>query len=1032
MFLVFIAGAPAPAGVALRSDRGAEVAASGDGAGRLELPAGTHTLTLVLPPGTVPNQSEQKLIPAGKVVVPAGGSTQLLVNLDEKGEPTSIDVEGETAEPTEAEAAAEATEQAVVVQGTIRGRVISDDKKEPIEGVLVLVPGVETETRTDADGRFELKVPSGTQSVSAIHTKFSTQTQGGVEVPPEGVVEINISLTPAATQLDDVVVTAPHIKGGVASELSKRRESVAVQDSLGSADIAKTGDGSASSASKRIVGASIVGGQFLFVRGLGGRYSNVRLNGVPLPSTDPDLPGFQLDLFPTSLLASLTIAKTFTPDIPGDFAGGSMNIETKAFPEEFTLTLGVSTSYNTETTGRDILGSQGGETDWLGTDDGGRALPDEVPEEKLVKCRTRAGQDPPEGCLTPEEIVELSQAFPNTWKLVKQTAYPNLGVSASVGNTFDLGGAGKLGFLLTGGYKYGFESYVEKVTKVTLQGTGDEAEVTAVDTLNNRVGEQEALMGALGTIGYSPVENHDISVVSLITRNGVDKTTQLSGRSEEESTYIERTNFGFVQRELFFNQLLGNHRDLGDMLTIAWQLNTATIGRDQPDTRSVLYAEGQSGLAYRPDVSAPGERLYSELEQTDYGGGLDLTLEPIEKLIGKAGYMGRTADRRFAARRFRPVAGTSPEAIETRTLPPEEFFDPDNAGTGWELSEQTRETDGFTAEQQLHAVYGMVQLPVLDWLLATGGLRLERFEHSIEAFTPYRVTAASEMAEEVEMDAEEDQRLRGSDLYTDYLPAGGLIFNLSESMGIRAAYGGTVARPQIKELAPFTTDDYVRRRSIKGNPNLERTYIHNLDLRWEMFPTPTQVFAVSVFYKIFQDPIESVILDTNGNITFENIAGADNYGVELEARIGLDVITDTLTDFSVLSNLALIQSQVRLTDEQKRSATSQERPLAGQSPYVANLGLGWEPEWVGLSAFCFYNVFGRRISDVGRQGMPDEYEEAFHSIEANVNYEFFDHFNVSVSGSNLLFAEERYTQGDVTTVRVDKGATFGLSLGYEY
>jgi hypothetical protein len=174
------------------------------------------------------------------------------------------------------------------------------------------------------------------------------------------------------------VVTAPHIKGGVASELSKRRESVAVQDSLGSADIAKTGDGSASSASKRIVGASIVGGQFLFVRGLGGRYSNVRLNGVPLPSTDPDLPGFQLDLFPTSLLSSLTIAKKFTPDIPGDFAGGSMNIETKAFPEQFTLTLGVSASYNTETTGRDILASEGGQDDWLGRDDGGRALPSEA------------------------------------------------------------------------------------------------------------------------------------------------------------------------------------------------------------------------------------------------------------------------------------------------------------------------------------------------------------------------------------------------------------------------------------------------------------------------------------------------------------------------------------------------------------------------------------------------------------------------------------------------------------------------------
>src|SRR5690606_17877751 len=237
-----------------------------------------------------------------------------------------------------------------------------------------------------------------------------------------------------------VVITAPHIKGGVASVLSERRQATSVQDALGAEDIAKSPDGSASSATRRIVGASIVGGQFLFVRGLGGRYSNTRLNGVPLPSTDPDLPGFQLDLFPTSLLSGLTVSKTFSADIPGDFAGGSLNVETRTFPEEFMLRLSASGTYNTETTGRSIPTYEGEATDYVGFDDGTRPLPEAVPEERMVVTRTAS--------FTGDDIGEFSTLFPNKWELLDSAAYPNLGLGFSVGDTLGLG-TGKLGYYFT-------------------------------------------------------------------------------------------------------------------------------------------------------------------------------------------------------------------------------------------------------------------------------------------------------------------------------------------------------------------------------------------------------------------------------------------------------------------------------------------------------------------------------------------------------------------------------------------------------
>jgi outer membrane receptor protein involved in Fe transport len=518
----------------------------------------------------------------------------------------------------------------------------------------------------------------------------------------------------------------------------------------------------------------------------------------------------------------------------------------------------------------------------------------------------------------------------------------------------------------------------------------------------------------------------------LLTQNGVDKTSLLSGLSEEEGAPTRRTTFNFVHRQLGFYQLLGKHRDLGGFLNIDWQLNTARIGRDQPDLRSIFYQENADGdFAWRSNAPAAGERLYSKLDQTDYGGGLDLTLKLSETASIKTGYMGRTTSRNFFARRFAPLlTGNAPEIVAATVAPPEQFLSQDNAGTIFTMQEKTQNTDAYVAGADLHAAYAMTTLPVLQWLRAVGGLRVEHFSHHIKAHSPFATLPTSAMM--VTTDTTDDEKLSAKRTETDYLPAAGLIFQLDDNMDVRTGYGGTVGRPQIKELAPFVTQDYVRRRTIKGNPDLERTYIHNFDVRWELFPVPTQVFAVSVFYKLFEHPIEGVLLDQNANITYENIAGADNYGAELEARVGLDALSNALTDFSVLSNLALIRSQVRLSDEQKRLATSQERPLAGQSPYVANLGLGWEPEWIGLSAFCFYNVFGRRIADTGKGGVPDEYEEAFHSVEANVNYEFFDHLTVSVSGSNLLFEKERFTQGGVTTLEADKGATFGLSVSYKY
>ncbi len=999
--VLFIQGHSGPLdGVAVQYQDDPPSLTNSEGAARLDVPEGKRCVRLSVPSNLVTGGAQHELC---ELLIVGDESTQVILTLDAAGQSV---LSSDVLAPGEAQAARQAEEKfsedmAEKPRGWVRGVVTSIDEKQPIAGARVFVRGVPVEATSDAAGRFELELPEGDYQLSVIHSKFSTLAQDGVAVKPEAETTLTLELSPSAAELDDFVVTAPFIAGGVASVMSERRKSASVTDALGSEDLAKSPDNSASSATRRIVGASIVGGQFLFVRGLGGRYSNVRLNGVPLPSTDPDLPGFQLDLFPASLLSSLTVVKTFSPEIPGDFAGGSLNVETRGFPEKLTLSASFGLTYNSETTAQNIPSYEGGGLDFLGMDDGTRALPDAVPDRAVINAE-----------FDREERAAIGRGFSNTWQPGTTAALPNATLGFSIGDTLDLGAGQKLSYLATAGYRHSYTHYSQTVTRVASQGSGDETELVVRENLEREVGQRQAQTGALATVSYEPTQQHRLAAVTLLTQNGEDTTSLLSGLAENENARIEDTQLVFIERRLLFNQLLGAHEQVADLFSMRWQLNTARTIRDQPDTRRTLYAERPNGLSFE-SATGSGERLYSNLEQTDFGGGLDLIFPFSAEAALKAGYLGRTADREFAARRLGvSFIGMSEDLL----LPPEQLLDPARSGELWLPDERTSVTDGFRADESLHAGYAMLELPIWGGLRAMGGVRLERFQQSIAIAPPIEVAGPP---------------VAGADrTESDYLPAASLVAALSEQMNLRAAYGGTVARPQMRELAPFLTPDFARRRVVRGNPELERTFIQNFDLRWELFPTPTEVFAISLFYKSFSEPIESVVYDQLGNITYQNIERATNFGAELEARVGLGQVSDSLESFNAFANLALIRSQVTLTEEQAVLATSRERPLAGQSPFVANIAFGYEPEDNPFSAFVFYNVFGRRIQDVGTNGLPDVFEEPFHSLDVTAFYQLGDAWALSLSAGNLLLQDQRITQGGLNFSRTRPGSNVGLKLSW--
>lgn len=930
------------------------------------------------PPAEEPAADED--VPAADEDVPAAAPEE---------EPT-----GEEEVPAEAPAAP---------RTGIAGRVIDAQTGEGMIEAPVLVVETNARTLTDLDGNFALELRPGRYTLRSYYDLYQPARVENVTVTRGQATRIEIRLTSDTAAVQEVVVTARADRATEATQLQVRRQAATVSDSISAQEIARSPDSTASESARRVVSATIVDGQYLFVRGLGGRYTSVVLNGVSLPSLDPDVPGVPLDLFPASLLTSMTVVKTFTPDMPGDFAGGLMVIDTRETPSALTLGANLTLGVNPRVTGREVLTYQGGDTDFWGFDDGTRDFPDAVPGQRVEGGRHG---------LSAEQVERIGESFPNLWQTRPTTALPNLGLGLTAGGTTMLGSR-RLGVLATAGFTHNTRFGQETIRRLRLEGEGNASTVTVREKFDQDVASDDVLWGALGTASFELAHDHEITAVGMFTRSATNSTSELTGRSDEESSDIRSTRLRWVERSLGFVQLLGDHQDLPLGARLRWQVSTSSGKRTEPDTRDLIYIEGPNGLQWR-EAPGSGEHFWSILDQTDWGAGMDLAI-PIREATVRIGGLGRTSDRAFVARRF--GFQSTGVAVEDLVLPPEQLFDAAHIGDDLRLRELTIPNDGYDAGQDLLAGFALVDTPLFEGLRLLGGARIESFHQEVTSSSPF----ASERDEA-------PPGTRRTD--TDVLPAAALVMQFSENLYARLAYGGTVARPQVRELSPFLYQDFTRRRTITGNPDLERTTIHNLDQRWELFPSESEVLAASVFYKSFKNPIEQVVVDQNGNITYENVASAANLGAEVEARVSFGRLTPALDAFSIGANLALIYSRVQLTPDQSRTVTNQERPLAGQSPYVANLSLGFSPRASRLSLQVYYNVAGRRIEDVGTLGLPDVYLEPVHSVDLALSWEPIAHLSLKLSAKNVLDQPTVLDQGGIEIRRVRPGPSFSLRLGW--
>ena len=905
---------------------------------------------------------------------------------------------------------------------TITGTVTDSDTEMPLPEVTIRVADTQIRVKTDGTGAFSLDLPIGTYRILANAPFYNTYTIPELEVKAEETPEpLQVLLTPQVVKLDAIKMPVQLSQSSERGLLEQRMRSSGIEDSISTEEISRLPASSAGEAIKRVTGVSIVGGRYVFVRGLGERYSNTLLNNVEIPSPEPNRRVVPMDIFPASLLASLQTVKTFSPDQPGGFAGGSVQVFTKDFPEDLTMSLSMSTGFNTQATGEEGLAYPGGDYDFLGFDDGSRALPSLIQDEAAEIPIRERGRFTTAG-FTSEKIQAFGQSFENVWTPERRPIPVNQGYKFSLGNSNTLLGKefGYLGVISYGNshsygtqvrnaYRIGLNRQLSPVTAYHVERSGNEVDWGTV--LNT-------------SLRFSP--QHQVSLRSLFTHTAEDETRTWEGFNADRNTDMESTRLRYVERQLFSGQLAGTHDFNFDEPSLAgpeqpnvameWRLTYSRAARDEPDTRENIYEDRGDGTFVFRDVTQSGSRFFFDLEDNEYNARIDWKVRVDTDGLFKFGGLLRDRARTFDVRRFRFLPSDQVDTTVNLSDPPEILFQSEHiAPRVFELRESTRSTDNYLADHNIYAGYLMLDLPLSAKWQVMSGVRLESSDQQVTTYDPFAATRR-----EIE-----------ANLQTlDWLPGLNVTYRIAERMNLRFAASRTITRPDFRELAPFEFTDFVGGRTILGNPDLERTQIDNFDFRWEAFPQIGGILAVSAFYKRFQKPIEQIVQpQAEVRITYENAEGAHNYGLELEARQNLGVLTDALRKFSINTNAALISSQVVLPED-IGIQTSTERPLQGQCPYIINLSVGYEdPNW-GISSALAYNIFGHRLSEVGNHGVPDVYEQPRGQLDVSFSRTVADYFKLSVSAKNLLDPYVHYKIGKATYLEYKLGRSFSLGISY--
>jgi outer membrane receptor protein involved in Fe transport len=921
--------------------------------------------------------------------------------------------------------------------GTIQGQIIDTTANEGVIGANVVIKGTTIGSSTDVEGKYLIpNVVAGTYTIVVSSIGYRSKEIDGVVVQAGKAITLNVKLTEESQQLQDVVVQAERETYSEISVISEIKLSQVVAVGVSGEQISKTQDSDGAAVLRRLPGISLFDERFIMVRGLGERYNAVLLNGALTPSTEVDVKSFSFDVIPSSVIDRMLVLKSGAPHLPGEYAGGIIQIFTKNAPDENFTSLSISGGYRLGTTFKDMLKYEGGSNDWLGFGSSTRRLPDNFPTQEQLG-----------GVGNPTLGASSAKQLSTTWLPTTFKASPDFKISLGLGRRFKIGSV-KISNLTSISYnntrqflqidrnRYGVFDFTTQKIKDDLFKYKDEQS------------NQTVRIGAIHNWSISLNKDHKIEFRNLFNQLGSTQTTFRQGDNFSNGQEYQNYSLYYENRSIYSGQLAGKHT-FGNS-SFDWLVGLSYTNRQEPDFRRVRTQRSIGSASDVPYVVPfanglsfqQNGRFFSNLNEYVYTNALNFEHKVKFKgseenpLIIKAGTYVERKNRNFNSR----VLTLNSANPGQSTVDVDFAFDPNNLRPDlYYIFDGTTPDYSYYASNTLYAGYASVNIPFNEkWNLITG-LRFEYNDQRLDSDAP--------------SDAGGGKLVKVKNQIASLLPSVNLSYNISDKMLLRAAYTSSINRPEFRELAPLLYYDFNQDLLVNGNDTLKTPKIYNVDLRWEFYPTPAEVIMIGAFYKRFVNPIETVPADaTNPTplLTFLNADYANSYGLEIEIRKSLASIIKTplFENISAVINASFIYNRVQLPKAVKNQIS--ERPMMNQSPYLINAGFYYNNEGADLQISLLYNVFGRRIfyaGDVsaiaGNVGFyPPAYEMPRNTIDLSIAKGLGEKVEVKFGVTDILNARYRFVQdsnrdGKITGIDSDlvsyrRGQNFSLSFKYNF
>jgi TonB-dependent receptor len=877
--------------------------------------------------------------------------------------------------------------------GSIKGKITDGETGEELIGATVQIAGTTRGAAADLDGNYQiLGLDAGTYTIVCSYISYESDTVKAVVVKEGQATTHDFIMGNAGIKMEEFVVVARANKGGNNYILNAKQESATLLDGISQKEISRGGDTDVAGAVKRVTGVTVEGGKYVYVRGLSDRYSKTLLNGAVIPSLDPRRNSVQMDLFPTTMIDNVAIYKTTSPELPGDFAGGLVNINTKDYPEDLNVVVAASLGYNTNATfNSDYATGNTGSKDWLGMDDGTRAIPDIVQNNEVAPqdlssydlARQDAGlsQSEWDGLNNTQRqeylrssrlernslLSQQTQSFNKDWKPVQKTPGMNQNYALSIGNKVDLFN-GQLGFNVGMNYKSQYEFYDDGITgRYKLTGNvSDVNSLTLLQKTTDTRGDETRMWSVLGNLTYLFNKNNQLGFVYMYNQNGQNSGRYQNGvkPDDDPNMFINIYQTQYIQRDMSNMQLKGNHTipALGS-LAINWVASRSESNMQTPDLRvftndyfvndvTKFYdADGNDITEYVLDEELNNSEIEDEFPGFSSEDVRDTTFNISQNLY--------PAPTRY----FREMNEVDQNYLVNFTLP---FNKGSQKESKVMFGGSYVHKDRYMNERRYSFIpnglqfngnsneyfsdENMVVLPStpsepFQYLRDDTELRnsytATESDAAAYAMVDWKITkkfktvlGARVETTNILTQSLDPTQAKGELDIVDVLPSINVSYALTENMNLKAAATQSLARPTFRELAPFTNYDFEDGFTYVGNPNLERALIDNIDLRWEMFPKSGEILSVSGFYKKFDSPIEKVINPEAANveITWKNVERAMLYGFELEARKNLGFIWSKFQHLNLGANFTYVKSETTIDEGELEQIKAQDPGASDTRP----------------------------------------------------------------------------------------------------